>query len=119
MQLIRPLRGMPQWPSDERALEWHERRRAYPSTGHVLDRRQLLRTCCSCKRHRDGSAIAMAAAPRRGESDVNSYSEGRLCQSGDCGLHLVLRSDHRLADGVIVGLAAAAGRRFECIEYSS
>jgi hypothetical protein len=42
VQLLRPLRDAPAWPSDERALEWHEGRADYPRTNAVLDRRQLL-----------------------------------------------------------------------------
>lgn len=42
VQVVRPLRGTPAWPSDERALEWHDGGGAYPRTGVVFDRRQLL-----------------------------------------------------------------------------
>jgi VWFA-related protein len=42
VQLIRPLRGTPTGPEDERALEWHEGQWDYPRSGVILDRRQLL-----------------------------------------------------------------------------
>ena len=42
VQVVRPVRGTPVWPSDERALEWHDGAGAYPRTGDVFDRRQLL-----------------------------------------------------------------------------
>ena len=41
VQLIRPLRGTPSWPSDERALEWHDGDN-YPRSGLIAQRRQLL-----------------------------------------------------------------------------
>ena len=42
VQLIRPVRDTPAWPSDERAIEWHEGPQGHPRTGPILDRRQLL-----------------------------------------------------------------------------
>lgn len=42
VQLLRPLRGTPVWPSDERALEWHDGRGGYPRANVVFNRRQLL-----------------------------------------------------------------------------
>jgi hypothetical protein len=42
VQLLRPLRGTPSWPSDERALEWHDGRSGHPRTDVIFSRRQLL-----------------------------------------------------------------------------
>ena len=43
VQLIRPLRGSPRWPSDERALEWQDGNWTdYSRTGPIVQRRQLL-----------------------------------------------------------------------------
>lgn len=42
VQLYRPWRGYPSFPSDEIALEWHDAGRDYPRSGPILDRRQLL-----------------------------------------------------------------------------
>lgn len=42
VQLYRPWRGYPTFPSDEIALEWHDGGRDYPRSGPIMDRRQLL-----------------------------------------------------------------------------